>query len=169
MIKILKANKVVLIVSAIVVLLIFNILMLEDSLAKYRSTAVIDKSSAVLEFDPEIGGFEEFDGQLPPGNDGETGIPCKFKNPQKVDTNVIVILTTEGELPFAYTLVLENGTVIEGEKDGNVYTFIMPVEAGETPSFTIKSKWNAPNYDERFNNLGENFNIKVICEQNVEG
>lgn len=169
MMKTLKAHKVTFLVAAIVILLMFNIFMLEDSFAKYRSAAVVDKNSSVLEFDPEIGGFEDFDGFLSPGANGDNEIPCKFKSAQDVDTNVIVIVTTEGELPYVYTIELEDGTILEGEKDGNVYTFEFFVPKGERPKFTVKSRWNAPNYDERFNQLSESFNIKIICEQDEEG
>ena len=36
-----------------------------------------------------------------------------------------------------------------------------------TPEFKVVPSWNAPNYDERFNGLGEDIHIRIICEQDV--
>ena len=160
-----KADRRVLLVAAIVVLLLLNVAMMGDSFAKYKDTVVIDQSAAVLEFDPEIGECYDYNGNIVMDESGE--IPCKFVNPQEVDVKVILILETEGELPIAYTLVLEDGTEIEGDREGNEYTFTFPVPAGETPEFKVVPSWNAPNYDERFNGLGEDIHIRIICEQDV--
>ena len=160
-----KVKRRIFFLAAIVVLLLLNALMPWGSFAKYRDTVVIHESAALLEFDPKIGECYDYDGNIVMDEEGE--IPCKFVNPQEVDVKVIVILTSEGEFPISYTLVLEDGTELEGVREGNEYTFTFSVPAGETPEFKVASSWDAPNYDERFNGLSEDISIRIICEQDV--
>lgn len=170
MIKKLRENKRLLLLSAIFVLLILNILMMENSFARYKETVDISKNATVLEFDPEVGGFDEWSGDMPMSEDGESSVSFSLRNMPDVSSNLIVVLDVEGEFPLEYKLKLKDGTVVEGEKEGNVYTYVVPMSAGTTEAdFLLISKWNAPYYDERVNMLSEDINLKIICEQSLEG
>ena len=164
--KKLKENKVGLLLSVAVALLLLNIMLLPASFAKYRETATIDVTSGIIAFDPEIENHFDLDGGMARDENGD--IPAVFAKPQELDVNVFVTLESEGELPIVYSLILEDGTVLEGEREGNVFTFVFTVPAGETPEFKISPKWDAPYYDERLNSLSEDVSIRIVCEQNVE-